>query len=167
MDDWCGEEKDEEGRYGYWENPNAKWDWFEVGGRWKKSLKAKDGTYRSHGVLKDMDLSPDEEAARKALLMWDQVVNKVDHGLEEWVLDTEKYFKETYGNAEFYAKSESEFRTYAVITPDGKWHAKGEMGWFGLSSEEADEAHEWIEQYREKFILPYIDRHVFIVDCHI
>jgi hypothetical protein len=21
-------------RFGYWQNPNAKWDWYEVGGRW-------------------------------------------------------------------------------------------------------------------------------------
>ena len=35
-EDWCGdEERDEkEGRFGYWENENAKWDWYQVGGRW-------------------------------------------------------------------------------------------------------------------------------------
>src|ERR1039458_4522924 len=25
------EEKD---KYGYWDNPNKKWDWYQVGGRW-------------------------------------------------------------------------------------------------------------------------------------
>jgi len=29
----------ENGRYGYWENPNAKWDWYSVGGRWAGSLQ--------------------------------------------------------------------------------------------------------------------------------
>lgn len=75
--------------------------------------------------------------------------------------------EKTYGSAEFYAKSESEFCTYAVIAPDGKWHAKGEMGWFGCSNEDADDAHAWIEHYAETFIEPYADRHAFIVDCHI
>jgi predicted acetyltransferase len=23
-----------EGKYGYWENPNSKWDWYQIGGRW-------------------------------------------------------------------------------------------------------------------------------------
>jgi hypothetical protein len=31
----------EKGRYGYWENPNKKWDWWVVGGRWTGMLKAK------------------------------------------------------------------------------------------------------------------------------
>lgn len=30
---YCGYHKDETiGRYGYWENPNHKWDWYEIGG---------------------------------------------------------------------------------------------------------------------------------------
>lgn len=27
----------------YWENPNAKWDWYSVGGRWSGFLKLKEG----------------------------------------------------------------------------------------------------------------------------
>jgi len=168
MQNWCGEEKDpERDLYGYWENPNAKWDWYQIGGRWKGLLKAKNGEPRSEGLLSDMDFSPDREAAKKALDRWDQVVNGIDHGIDEYVFDSKEYFEKTYGSAEFYAKSESEFRTYAVITPDGKWHAKGEMGWFGCSNEDADDAHAWIEHYAETFIEPYADRHAFIVDCHI
>src|SRR5688500_10341352 len=36
VSDWHGKEgRDEEkGRYGYWENPNKKWDWYMEGGRW-------------------------------------------------------------------------------------------------------------------------------------
>jgi hypothetical protein len=32
------------GRYGYYENPNKKWDWWEVGGRWTGKFKLKPGT---------------------------------------------------------------------------------------------------------------------------
>ena len=34
--DWHGhsERDPEKGVYGYWENPNAKWDWYQLGGRW-------------------------------------------------------------------------------------------------------------------------------------
>lgn len=43
--DWCGlKERDAEmGRYGYWENPNAKWDWYQIGGRWTGFFKLKNG----------------------------------------------------------------------------------------------------------------------------
>lgn len=44
MTEYCGNKKDDVlGRYGYWENPNAKWDWFRVGGRWAGHFKLKEG----------------------------------------------------------------------------------------------------------------------------
>lgn len=41
--DWAGyKEKDEvTGKYGYWENPNAKWDWYSLGGHWRGFFKLK------------------------------------------------------------------------------------------------------------------------------
>lgn len=46
MKDWhCHQSRDETmGRYGYWRNPNAKWDWYVLGGRWKGFFRLKDGT---------------------------------------------------------------------------------------------------------------------------
>jgi hypothetical protein len=46
MREWHGsDERDEvKDRYGYWHNPNAKWDWYSVGGRWTGYFKPKDGT---------------------------------------------------------------------------------------------------------------------------
>lgn len=44
------ESRDEKmGVYGYWENPNAKWDWYQVGGRWSNMLKLKGGTVGVRG----------------------------------------------------------------------------------------------------------------------
>jgi hypothetical protein len=37
------EQLPETGKWGYWHNPNAKWDWYEVGGRWTGYLPLKDG----------------------------------------------------------------------------------------------------------------------------
>ena len=42
--DWEDEKPNEDGRYGYMHNPNAKWDWYQVGGRWSGYFKAKPGT---------------------------------------------------------------------------------------------------------------------------
>jgi len=44
MEEWAGyEERDPQtGRYGHWHNPNAKWDWYELGGRWSGYFKLKD-----------------------------------------------------------------------------------------------------------------------------
>lgn len=45
MSDWCGKDNRDEttGKYGYWENPNAKWDWYSLGGRWTGFFKLKIG----------------------------------------------------------------------------------------------------------------------------
>lgn len=45
MADYCGYEgrDPQKGRYGSWENPNRKWDWYQVGGRWSGKLKLKPG----------------------------------------------------------------------------------------------------------------------------
>jgi hypothetical protein len=42
-EEYNGYKVDENGRYGYWGNPNAKWDWYQLGGRWTGYFKAKEG----------------------------------------------------------------------------------------------------------------------------
>jgi len=44
IEEYCGYHYDEDQKaYGYWENPKAKWDWWEIGGRWMGSLLIKSG----------------------------------------------------------------------------------------------------------------------------
>ena len=31
------------GKKGYWNNPNSKWDWYSLGGRWSGMIKLKNG----------------------------------------------------------------------------------------------------------------------------
>lgn len=46
MKEWCGYSKRDEktNRFGYWENPNKKWDWYQLGGRWTGYFKLKPNT---------------------------------------------------------------------------------------------------------------------------
>jgi hypothetical protein len=42
IEDYCGYDRNKEtGKYGYWHNPNSKWDWYSLGGRWSGSFKLK------------------------------------------------------------------------------------------------------------------------------
>lgn len=43
------------GRYGYFHNPNAQWDWYVVGGRWPGELKIKSGVSCDKAKIKDID----------------------------------------------------------------------------------------------------------------
>jgi hypothetical protein len=42
-------------QYGYWYNPNAKWDWYEIGGRWAGLLKLKEGGTGDTCLAKQVD----------------------------------------------------------------------------------------------------------------
>lgn len=82
-DEEC-EVDEEAGRRGYWQNPNARWDWYEVGGRFRGMLRASSGSravperlggrypegrYDSARVG-DCDFGPDEEARATAEEFW-------------------------------------------------------------------------------------------------
>lgn len=96
-------------------NPNSKWDWYEIGGRWS-------------GLINGKDIVSVQEAI-------------------DYVKDKDSLF--------------------AFLTPDGKWFEKGEMGWFGCSSNNKKETI-WKEDslnILENFNSD--DFRVVLVDCHI
>lgn len=67
-----------------------------------------------------------------------------------------------------YATHQAAFSTYAVVTPDGVWHGKGKMGWWAMSSETPEEARDWEDQFKERFITSSDPELLLtIVDCHI
>ena len=160
---------DEDGNIYSTYNRKAKWDWWSEGGRWSGTLKCH-GREVDSGRMGDLEFSMDQEAYERALRFWDVVI---DHkpakpGEEYATFYKEEYYREYYGDRETYARQCAEFSTYAVITPDGEWHAPGNMGWFGCSSESAEEFRDWYDHYRERFI-ESADEDVYLtfIDCHI
>ena len=160
---------DEKGNIYSTYNPDSKWDWWYVGGRWADMLNA-DGECVDSGRVGDLTFPVDEEAYEDALRFWDVVV---DHkparsGEEYHTIYKEEYYREFYGDRETYARQMAQFSTYAVITPDGEWHAPGHMGWWGCSSESGVESRDWYDHYKERFLdSADPDWILTIVDCHI
>jgi hypothetical protein len=61
---WYGSTRDKFGNWGYWYNPNAKWDWWVIGGRWKGFLVTKpntSGILGEPGVFERMAEGKDKE----------------------------------------------------------------------------------------------------------
>jgi len=58
--------------------------------------------------------------------------------------------------------------TYAVVTPDGKWHSQGRMGWFGMGDETKEQKRNWELNFYDRIIKPYLSNEFFvtILDCH-
>ena len=193
MREWCGYEKDPEtGAYGYWENPNKKWDWWMCGGRWRAQVHASYGEcaryprynlggeitwedatdyppeHFDHAKLGDMIWDRDGAAEKRADDRWRAWVDgeEVEDVGEPW--PSAVRFAKRYGDRETYVLCESTMWWRAVVTPDGKWHEVGEMGWFACSSESDEELIEWAKTFKERFIDPYPSEYTLtVVDCHI
>ncbi len=157
-------------------NPHSKWDWYEVGGRWQGLLllkPSKTGRRGTPGLMtpmsenydaayvKDIDFERMRALQIAALRPYEEAMTKSFY--------KEEYMRQCYPTEVEYIERNSGFHTYAVLTPDGEWHAPGEMGWFGISTDTPTEGQTWESGYYDRFIKPAITNgwYMTIVDCHI
>ena len=144
--EYCGYKKDPDtGKYGYWENPDAQWNWYELGGRWRNYFKLKKGTtYYKHGNAGLNNLPLQEgyaDMAHKKDIDWEGMrAESYAKALELW----EKAKKETDSTRQFlYGILKDDTResfvqnymspaTYAILK-DGEWRDKygssGRQSW--------------------------------------
>ena len=225
MSEWCGHNARDSktGRYGYWENPNKKWDWYSIGGRWSGFLKLKEGTEGRVGrpgvfgnkaepgtcdstIKANIDFDGmRDEAGEEAARMWEKAAQaKQNVGLspdatwDSWVtvrdqsgmkvdeariayaaqpavkairsafsghlfLDCDQFLadRETYIN-----RARNRSTTLFGFVKDGKWFERGEMGWWGVSTNEVRED-EWHKQFNLMLDELPDDTLITVVDCHI
>ncbi len=149
--------------WGYWHNPQAKWDWYVVGGRWSGWLTNKAG--------RQVDCCPAGEVGWEAMLAqrrtdaqqaWDcwQSEHKGDPVMG-WVL----FGIKAGTTQEDYLREASALTPYALVK-DGKWYAQGDVGFFGFTFNDKD-CPTW--QKRVELLLDSLpdDTMLTVVDCHI
>ena len=147
-------EAGEYGSYGYWENPNARWDWYTE----LSSPSWFDDVIGSAPVkLRDIDFD---------------AVRHVEIAKREWERDhDDPYFRMFFSRGmsrEQYVDAAAHLSFWACITPDGKWHDVAKMGWFGMADVSADEYHDWCVRFSRRFIDPFDGNCVMhVVNCHI
>ena len=164
------EHLDEDGNRHSTYNPNSKWDWYSIGGRWNGMLKLKDGSRSNSAPVSELDLAPDEDEYKGALRFWEVAVEgeKKKEGENIFTLYRPEYYLKKYGNKEAFAKSAASFSTYAVLLPDGEWCEPGQMGWWGMSSASPEDEGAWSRDYEKNFIEKADpDWTITLVDCHI
>jgi hypothetical protein len=120
-------------------NPNRKWDWYLLGGRWQGFFKLKEG---AKGKVGKAGIFADELEAGYA----DQAY-KDD-------IDFEIMKSEGKG-----------YVTFAVIK-DGQWFERGSMGWWGHVSDETDKD-EWESKFSAMLDEIPGDTLLSVFDCHI
>jgi len=165
--EWCGKELDDDGNSMTTYNPDSKWDYWSVGGRWPGQLRLLPGKEGEKGILSwafkdakedpygdnplNVDSAPmssidwkymDKQRYDSAIEYWDELMfTPIDelHYRQEWVIAERKRLSEKYKTKEAYAKKVGKFGTYAILTPYHGWVAPGDMLMFGMSSETDDE----------------------------
>lgn len=142
------------------ENPNARWDWWRIGGRFSGGLMVRGGALADSATLGEVDwdaLRKHREAKRSK--WWTEAQGKpaVERDL-------------CYGitadmTREQYIAKAARFAPFAVVK-DGKWYEKGRMGWWACVSDEKPAA-TWEDEVAALLAdLPPTTR-LTIVDCHI
>lgn len=163
-------------------NPNSKWDWYDVGGRWNDSiplLKAQGGKQKANwAAVKNINLAPEPKRYKELIRQWEIIVEKSPLTEEEEKkkqnnpfafssLMKEEFFINHYGTKENYAKFGSSFSTYAFITKGKKWVGRGEMGFFGIGSDNKNSTEAYQKLFEEYMSNCDPDDKFVIVDCHI
>lgn len=151
-------------------NPNKKWDWWTVGGRFRGIGMIGENGSKMKDIKFELDKSVYEKSKREwELIVEDQEpITQEEERIKKFHFFNKKYYVERYHNKETYAKNNATFGTFAVVLPDGSWHEKGEMGWWGVSSETADESFDWDTHFKEMFLdTANPEWTLTVVDCHI
>lgn len=150
-EDWDGNayRLDENGVWAVYStyNPDSKWDWYTVGGRWSNSIKTKDGEFVDMCKFGEIDFEPYPE---------DAYVDGTD-----WLGNPCKELKD---GLEWHYDNKNNFPFCIVI--DGVWCEKGEMGWWACVSNEKD-PEDWHEEVKTLLSKLPADSFVYNVDFHI
>lgn len=139
-------------------NPESKYDYYIIGGRYSNLILSKDGYYCNSDLISNIVMSypPTKE---------DKKEREELYNCYKKVLKSE-YLEKEFGKLEDYLNKPIEFRTYAILLPTGEWIEPGEMGWFGLSLTSDDSQKEYDDKYYS-ILEEYKDYYLTIVDCHI
>lgn len=183
-------------------NPNKQWDWWVVGGRWSKFLKAKAGGQFDSLRKGEIDFAGmRQEAADKAAADWDAAFVARDG--KDWItwehmrdvlhkgsieaartayheqpalahMKRTKAYEFSWDPLDKYLMPREEFIRRAsekavvsfAVVKDGQWYQRGEMGWWGMVSDEKD-IDAWGSQVAQLLDGLPDDTLITVVDCHI
>lgn len=160
LEEWHGLEQ-RDGHWGSVRNPDAKWDWWQVGGRWPDRLVTKAGVACNSTTVGELDLAAVRAAGRRrAEGWWDEAQKREDGRAREALFGIRP---ET--TREQYLGQHENFSSFAVLV-NGKWHQRGEMGWWGHVSDEKD-MNQWQAEFNKLLESLPPETRITVVDCHI
>lgn len=85
-------------------NPESKWDWWVIGGRWDGVIQ---GKYR-RGDDGGFNFGAEHNQLKYNMIKCEDLLESLENG--------------------------EDIYPFSIVTPKGEWCEKGKMGWFGMSS---------------------------------
>lgn len=122
-------------------NPRSKWDWWVVGGRWA-------------GWISDTKVGDEDEDFRAH---YKRIAEGFDANLAPNCVASERYLAAL--------RSDKNKIPFALVTPNGEWHERGQMGWFAVVSEQKAPG-AWEEQV-EAIVAAHPHHLAIAIDFHI
>lgn len=153
-------------------NPRAKWDWYSVGGRWSGAL---DPAYDPETDQRNIETCQtcggtgkrDDDLGRKARAEDPSYTCNGCDGKGRSVKWPTQWAKDVAGNQmqakDLPAAAELDFFAYLR---GGEWVERGEMGWWGVVTDEKD-PESWGKQKAAIRAGLKPDEWLTVVDCHI
>ncbi len=123
-------------------NPEGYWDWYQIGGRWTGALNPE---YKPEKDPANKELGPDGKLTTKWPTSW----AKYDGDVQRVGIASADTLSKAF---------------FAVVTPDGKWHTQGKMGWFGTSTNNMTDE-QWLA-HLEQLVTEHLGETCVVVDCH-
>lgn len=148
------------GKYRTCYNPDSKWDWYTVGGRWSGCL--------------DPDYDPEDDARNYELCRacGGSGINKKKAQAKCLQCDgtgiAVKFVQVQHdkGNFKPTCEIDEEFIPFAYVTPDGVWHKRAKMGWFGVAHDEQQQQ-DWHREFNQDKQAYANSTIAVVIDCHI
>lgn len=135
-------------------NPNSKWDWYEIGGRYKKVLL----TNVNNNNIFEVEDNPFFD-----LIMAREINKEAPQGYK-WV-DGAKIKDIDFNKMEEITKKP--FYTWALVD-ECNWYEQGKMGWWAISDATEKSKDDFVNQFKKYIELPENqEKYMIIVDCHI
>jgi hypothetical protein len=129
------------GKYRTTTNPNGKWDWWAVGGRWTGVFTPEYDPEKDPRNLEKCNLC--EGTGTRRMPVPSDPGWKPKEGECNGCGGTGQMVKSKLvahdGNVMPVSKVPRDVFPFCIVTPDAAWHEKGDMGAFGMASNEKDE----------------------------
>lgn len=155
-------------------NPDSRWDWYSVGGRWS-------------GALSDYDPATDPDNIEKCFICRGTGMRNDDLGKKarkedpsytcngcggkgksvKWPTQWTQHDGDMQPTDKVIQmiKKDDKYCPHALVTPNGKWHERGHMHMFCVSSEDKDQD-VWKNEVI-RLLKIFKNSIAVVVDCHI